>query len=72
MLPVRCFTCGNVIGNKWRQYTEYLRAGKTPAVSLDELGLTHKDHSCCRRMLLSHIDLSWKTITYNTSTINEQ
>lgn len=23
IIPVRCFTCGKVIGNKWEKYLEY-------------------------------------------------
>lgn len=24
IIPVRCFTCGNVVGNKWENYLELL------------------------------------------------
>ncbi len=24
IIPVRCFTCGKVIGNKWNQYVKLL------------------------------------------------
>ncbi|KAK4789485.1 hypothetical protein SAY86_016789 [Trapa natans] len=26
IIPVRCFTCGKVIGNKWDQYLDLLQA----------------------------------------------
>ena len=28
IIPVRCFTCGGVIGNKWRKYLEGVRKGR--------------------------------------------
>jgi hypothetical protein len=29
IIPVRCFTCGKVVGNKWEQYLHLLQAGYT-------------------------------------------
>lgn len=29
IIPVRCFTCGKVIGNKWLTYLEQVRKRKT-------------------------------------------
>jgi DNA-directed RNA polymerase I, II, and III subunit RPABC5 len=26
IIPVRCFTCGKVVGNKWESYLELLNA----------------------------------------------
>ncbi len=54
MVPVRCFTCGNVIGQHWDEYRERTARGEAPRAVLDALGL-HR--YCCRRMLLSHVDL---------------
>lgn len=78
IIPVRCMTCGKVVGDKWRHYEREVRrlkeargislehntyyqgadmvtSGKTPECEvLDNLGL---ERYCCRRMLLSHIDL---------------
>ena len=62
MFPIRCFTCGKVIGNQWNAYTRFLREGKTPKEALDELNL-HR--TCCRRMFLSHIDFDLKSAIYN-------
>ena len=28
IIPVRCFTCGGVIGNKWEKYLEGVRKGR--------------------------------------------
>ena len=51
--PVRCFTCGSVIGHLYEQYKVSLK-DKKPDVALDELGVSRY---CCRRMFLSHVDL---------------
>ena len=29
IIPIRCFTCGKVIGNKWESYLGYLQAEYT-------------------------------------------
>ncbi|KAK4530247.1 hypothetical protein CCYA_CCYA03G1104 [Cyanidiococcus yangmingshanensis] len=60
IIPVRCFTCGKVIGDKWETYLQLLRE-KTEAEALDALGLKRY---CCRRMLLSHVDLIEKSLRY--------
>jgi DNA-directed RNA polymerase subunit N len=54
MPPVRCFTCGAVVGDKFEEYAEKIAAGKKPGAVLDEIGLKRY---CCRRMLLTHLDI---------------
>ncbi|CAF3934972.1 unnamed protein product [Rotaria magnacalcarata] len=61
IIPIRCFTCGKVIGNKWEAYIELLRCEYTEGDALDTLGLRRY---CCRRMLLSHVDLIEKLLNY--------
>ena len=52
MLPIRCYTCGKVIGNKWNNYKNLLE-NNTSAEALDLLGLSRY---CCRRMILGNMD----------------
>ncbi|MBS2600069.1 DNA-directed RNA polymerase subunit N [Salmonella enterica subsp. enterica serovar Typhimurium] len=59
IIPVRCFTCGKVVGNKWEAYLGLLQAEYTEGDALDALGLKR---SCCRRMLLSQVDLIEKLL----------
>lgn len=54
IIPVRCFTCGKVIGSLWDPFVDRVRRGESPAAVLDDLGLRRY---CCRRMLLSNADL---------------
>ena len=60
MLPVRCFTCNELIGHLW---TSYMRMKQTNSTKhcLDEHGL---HNMCCRRMLLSHVAVIDDIITY--------
>jgi|TARA_B110000483_G_C18203238_1_gene546289 DNA-directed RNA polymerase subunit N (RpoN/RPB10) len=77
IIPIRCFTCNQIIANKWNKYQEkiqeqYLKEDVTNNIKkrfidvsnldkniegkiLDELKI-HK--YCCRRMLMSHVDMA--------------
>ncbi|OCT81781.1 hypothetical protein XELAEV_18024289mg [Xenopus laevis] len=61
IIPVRCFTCGKIVGNKWEAYLGLLQAEYTEGDALDALGLKRY---CCRRMLLAHVDLIEKLLNY--------
>lgn len=65
IIPVRCFTCGKVIGNKWERYINLLQADYGEGDALDALGLKRY---CCRRMLLTHVNLIEKLLYYATVT----
>ena len=54
IIPVRCFSCGKLIGDRWEEYAKRVKAGQDPGVILDSLGITRY---CCRRMLLSHVEV---------------
>ncbi len=54
MVPVRCFTCGKVVGEHWEEFSAREAEGEDPAEVLDDLGV---NRHCCRRMLVSHTDL---------------
>ncbi len=53
MIPVRCFTCGGVISDVWDEYKERVKK-EDPKKVLDDLGIKRY---CCRRMLLTHVEL---------------
>lgn len=62
IIPVRCFTCGAMIANKWKLYQELLEQGKTPQEAFEELDIRRY---CCRRMLLTHVNLIDKMLPYS-------
>jgi DNA-directed RNA polymerase subunit N len=72
IIPVRCFTCGKIISDVYEEYktryNEYKKAlnsgekpKETPKQILDSLGL---DRYCCRRMILTHVDLIEESAPY--------
>jgi DNA-directed RNA polymerase subunit N len=50
--PVRCFTCGAVIGDLYEKYKAG-QGSKGAGEVLDELGI---ERYCCRRMFLGHVE----------------
>ncbi|KAI4955444.1 DNA-directed RNA polymerase II subunit L [Alternaria rosae] len=61
IVPIRCFSCGKVTGDLWEKYMTILSEGKEEAEALDEIGL---QRYCCRRMILTHVDLIEKLLKY--------
>jgi DNA-directed RNA polymerase subunit N len=61
IIPVRCFTCGKQIGDKWEPFNQRVRAGDKPAKVLDELGIRRY---CCRRMLITHVEIIDEFLKY--------
>ena len=72
IIPVRCFTCGKVISQVYeefrKRYNEYQKAvhsgekpKETPKQILDDVGI---DRYCCRRMIISHVDLIQESTPY--------
>jgi DNA-directed RNA polymerase subunit N len=54
IIPVRCFTCGKLIGDVWEEFATRVKAGEKPSEVLESLGIKRY---CCRRMLLSHVEI---------------
>ncbi len=54
LIPIRCFTCGKVLGNKYQPYLDMIANGKTNEEALHDLQLIRY---CCTRIMLAHVDM---------------
>jgi DNA-directed RNA polymerase I, II, and III subunit RPABC5 len=67
IIPVRCFSCGKVIADLYERYVELIGTVKedgdttSDGDAMDQLGL---NRYCCRRMMLTHVDLIEKLLRY--------
>ncbi len=61
MVPIRCFTCGKLIGDKFSEFESRAKSGESPAKVLDDLGIKRY---CCRRMMISAVDLIDQVLPY--------
>ena len=64
LIPVRCFTCGNLIADKFDDYQTKLKAGEDPEKVLNELQI---NRNCCRRMLLTTVETIQQVIPFYES-----
>tara|TARA_B100001093_G_C26529551_1_gene885399 strand:- start:435 stop:671 length:237 start_codon:yes stop_codon:yes gene_type:complete len=76
IIPVRCFTCNRVLASKYKKYLEIIASETNteniisgdPDIDLSEENIYQKafkeiginDRYCCKRHMLSHIDLIQK------------
>ena len=74
-IPIKCFTCGEVIANKWAYFKREVRKRKIQAgIQVDNVIYLTKENTdktpegevldllrlnkiCCRRHLLTHVDI---------------
>ena len=73
IIPVRCMTCGKVIGNKWEKYQELIKSNSKFSKQPETINIRSKNvkktieglamdelglkRYCCRRHMLTHVDL---------------
>ena len=62
IIPIRCFTCGKLIGDKWEPFDRMKKEGKNINEIYKELGITR---FCCKRMLVSHVNLLDDLLAFN-------
>ncbi|MCF8885193.1 MAG: DNA-directed RNA polymerase subunit N [Nitrososphaerota archaeon] len=63
MFPIRCFTCGALIADKWEEYVKKVEMGEEPGKVLDSLGIKRY---CCRRMFLTHYEYYDEIVSFHT------
>jgi len=61
LVPVRCFTCGKLIADKYSDYQTRIKTGEDPKKVLDDLGM---ERYCCRRMLLTTVETVQQVIPF--------
>jgi DNA-directed RNA polymerase subunit N len=61
LVPVRCFTCGNLVADRFEDYQNKVKSGEEPAKVLDSLGI---ERYCCRRMLLTTVETIQQVIPF--------
>ena len=70
IIPVRCLTCGKVLGDLYQEYQREIKketsTSDTINMSTKKIEKTHRGKAmdklklkryCCRRHMLSHVDL---------------
>ena len=62
LVPVRCFTCGNLVADKFEEYQNRVKSGEDPVKILDSLGI---ERYCCRRMLLTTVETIQQVLPFN-------
>lgn len=63
MIPVRCFSCGQVVSDKYEEYQKRVAKRENPEKVLDDLGVKNY---CCRRMIFSHVELTDEIMQYQS------
>ncbi len=61
IIPVRCMSCGKVIGDKWEQFQELTEEGTSQKAAMDQLGI---ERYCCRTVFLTHVDALEDVLQY--------
>ncbi len=61
LIPVRCFTCGKLLADKYDDFQNKIKAGEEPDKVLDSLGA---ERYCCRRMLLTTVETIQQVIPF--------
>ena len=61
IIPIRCFSCGKVIASLYEEFKRRVDTGEPIKEVMDSLNV---ERYCCRRMLLTHIDLIDEVMPY--------
>ena len=62
LIPVRCFSCGKVVGSSYENFKKMVEMGEDPQEVLDKLGVKRY---CCRRMLIAQTDVIEEVMHYD-------
>lgn len=59
--PVRCYTCGKVLANKWNAYENMSKNGVSNEEIFSKLCVKRY---CCKTILMTHVNLIDKLLEY--------
>jgi len=63
IIPVRCFTCGKLIGDKYKEFLVRTKEkGEDPEQVLDSMDIKR---ICCRRMMVSAFEYVDEVLAYS-------
>jgi DNA-directed RNA polymerase I, II, and III subunit RPABC5 len=65
IIPVRCFTCGKVLGHQYEKYVYLTSKESSPERVSEALKLLDMKRYCCRRVIMSTVPLIDKLMKYN-------
>lgn len=66
IIPVRCFTCGKVVSDRYEEFVQRVKKGEDPTKVLDSLGLKRY---CCRRMMITAYEYIDEVMRYTRGVI---
>jgi len=55
MKPIRCYTCGKILGNKWLMVERLQEEGIEMREIYERIGITRY---CCKRVVLTTVDVN--------------
>ncbi len=61
LIPIRCFTCGALIADKYQKYQQRVNNGEEPESVMNDLNIKRY---CCRRMFLSTVETIYQILPY--------
>jgi len=61
LVPIRCFTCGGLVGDKYEEFANNKDGDESPSKVLDDLGLKRY---CCRRTIISTVEFIDQMMPY--------
>jgi DNA-directed RNA polymerase I, II, and III subunit RPABC5 len=62
IIPIRCFSCGKLLADRYEEYNRLKAEGIKAKDIFKKLGITR---FCCKRMLVSHVNLIDDLLEYN-------
>ncbi|RMF31270.1 MAG: DNA-directed RNA polymerase subunit N [Candidatus Nitrosothermus koennekii] len=61
LIPIRCFTCGALIADKYQVYQQRIKNGEDPEEVMNDLRIKRY---CCRRMFIGTVETLHQILPY--------